>query len=94
MQVLQAQVTRMLLWLHGWLGRRLGQLEHTDAELEYGDIVRLRVLPNSADAFVVLAVNAQASALACTPVGYDANDIVHVYALRDVERFRGQVSFE
>jgi hypothetical protein len=84
--------TRAALWLHGWLTRRLFVLEHVPVGptgLEYGDIVRLKVLPNSADAFVVLAVNTDAAALAACPVGYDANDIVHVWALRDVERIPG-----
>jgi len=83
---IKAQTTRLLLHLHRWLSRRLFTIEQVPTDLEYGDIVRLKVLPNSADAFVVLAINPDAGAIAACPVGYDANDIVHVWALRDVER--------
>src|SRR5437016_3505295 len=83
---INAALRYLLLWLHRWLSQRLIVLEETATDLEYGDLVRLRTLPNSADAFVVLAVNDDAAALAVCPVGYDANDIVHCYALRDVER--------
>jgi hypothetical protein len=84
--VVKRHLVRAGLWLHGWLTRRLFKLEQVATDIEYGDLVRLKVLPNSADAFVVLAVNLDAAALAVCPIGYDANDIVHCYALRDVER--------
>jgi hypothetical protein len=79
-------LVRGALWIHGWLTRRLFKLEHVVTGLEYGELVRLKVLPNSADAFVVLAVNEDAAAIAACPVGFDANEIIHVWALRDVER--------